>query len=202
MLRHSNTLDPKKTVLLVVDVQERFRSLIAEFESMVKGCVKLVCTFRLLDLPILVTEQYPKGLGSTVPELKAALEVKGSTPRASVASSESSGEPLVLEKSTFSSYGCEALPSKLEVTGARSVLVCGIEAQVCVNQSVHDLLSAGYSVQVAVDAVQSRHLLDRDIALRKMEQSGAVLTTAEMAAFELLRDAKHPRFKEVQALFK
>lgn len=157
----------------------------AEFESMVKGCVKLVRTFRLLDLPILITEQYPKGLGPTVPELMAALE-----------------GVLALEKTTFSSYGCAGLPSKLEGTGARSVLVCGIETQVCVNQSVHDLLAAGYSVQVAVDAVQSRNPLDREVALRKMERSGAILTTAEMAAFELLRDAKHPRFKEVQALFK
>ena len=166
-----------------------------EFEPMVKGCVKLVRAFRLLGLPILVTEQYPKGLGSTVHELKAVLEGKGP------AGDGSTGAP-VLEKTAFSSYGCEGLPSKLEGTGARSVLVCGIETQVCVNQSVHDLLAAGYSVQVAVDAVQSRSALDREVALRKMEKSGAVLTTAEMAAFELLRDAKHPKFKEVQALFK
>ena len=188
--RHPNTLDPEKTALLVVDVQERFRAVMTDFDPMVKGCVRLVRTFRLLELPVLVTEQYPKGLGPTVQELKAAF------------SSERSADPILLEKTSFSSYGCEGLPSKLEGTGARSVLVCGIEAHVCVNQSVHDLLAAGYAVEVAIDAVQSRSPIDREAAFRKMERSGAVLTTVEMAAFELLRDAKHPKFKEVQALYK
>jgi nicotinamidase-related amidase len=152
---------------------------------MLAGCVRLVKAFRALDLPILVTEQYPKGLGSTVPELRAAL-APGAIP----------------EKTAFSSYGCAGLPEALRATGARCVLACGIETHVCVNQSVHDLLAAGYAVHVAADAVESRRASDREAGLRKMERSGAVLTSCEMAAFELLRDAKHPRFKEVQALFK
>jgi nicotinamidase-related amidase len=82
------------------------------------------------------------------------------------------------------------------------VLVCGIETHVCVSQTVHDLLQRGFFVQVAVDAVESRKALDRELALGKMERSGAILTTTESAAFELLEDARNPKFREVQALFK
>ncbi len=185
MPRHPRLLDPKATALLVIDVQERFRSAIAEFDSMAAGCAKLVRAFRLLGLPVLVTEQYPKGLGHTVAEVKEAL-----------------GPAEIPEKTAFSSMGCAGVPERLQALGAQSILACGIETHVCVQQTVHDLLAAGYPVQVAVDAVQSRHAADREVALRRMEAAGAVLTTTEMAAFELLADARHPRFKEVQALFK
>jgi nicotinamidase-related amidase len=185
MIRHKSLLDPRASALLVVDVQERFRSVMADFESMLAGCVRLARAFRLLDLPILATEQYPKGLGHTAPELRDAL-----------------GGGSIPEKSAFSSYGCGAIPEALRSTGAKSVLVCGIETHVCISQSVHDLLAAGYSVHVAADAVASRHALNREVALTRMTEAGAILTTSEMAAFELLVDAKHPKFKEVQALFK
>lgn len=183
--RHPHLLDPRATALLVVDVQERFRSVIPEFGPMAAACACLVRAFRLLELPVFLTEQYPKGLGRTVPEVKAAV-----------------GEAEIPEKTAFSSFGCAGFPEKLSASGARVVLLCGIEAHVCVSQTAHDLLAAGYQVQVAVDAVQSRRASDREVAFRKMERAGAVLTTSELAAFELLVDAKHPKFKEVQALFK
>ena len=182
--RHPNMLDVSDTVLLVIDVQERFRSVQKSFDTMLAGCVKLVKTFRALDLPIIVTEQYPKGLGKTVEEL---TEVLGSI------------QPL--PKTVFSSYGCAGVPEQIESSKARKVLVCGIETHVCVNQTVHDLLAAGYRVQVAVDAVESRHTMDRELALRRMEAAGAVLTSTEAAAFELMVDAKHAKFREVQALY-
>ena len=188
--RHPNVLDPGSTALLIVDVQERFRSAIPEFDVMAAGCVRLARAFRLLGLPVIVTEQYPKGLGRTVHEIESALR------------EGPAGAATTLEKSSFSSYGCAGVPEKLRELRVCSVLVCGIETHVCVNQTVHDLLRVQYSVHVAADAVRSRHALDHASALRKMERSGAVLTTAEMAAFELMRDAKHPRFKEVQGLFK
>jgi nicotinamidase-related amidase len=173
------------TALLVIDVQETFRSVMKEFDTMVAGCVRLVKTFRTLELPILVTEQYPKGLGSTVSELKNVL-----------------GPVTILEKTAFSSYRCVGLSEQLSRIMARGILICGIETQVCVSQTVHDLLAAGYRVHVAADAVESRHTMDREMALRKMEASGAILTTTEAAAFELLADAKNPKFKEVQSFFK
>ena len=105
-------------------------------------------------------------------------------------------------KTCFSSCGSDGVSARLIELRTRQVLVCGIEAHVCVSQTVHELLQRGLGVHVAVDAVASRHVLDRDVALSKMERAGAVLTTAEAAAFELLEDAKHPRFKEVQAFYK
>lgn len=183
--RHPNVLDPEATTLLVVDVQERFRPVMQDFDAMLAGCVRLVRTFRLLERPILITEQYPKGLGSTVPELREAL-----------------GEGAIPEKTAFSSMGCEGLPASLRETGAQDVLVCGIEAHVCVNQTVHDLLAQGYGVHVAVDAVASRDPRNAELALAKMQRSGALSTSSEMAAFELMVDARHAAFKQVQALFR
>lgn len=183
--RHPRLLDASDTALLVVDVQERFRTVMEGFDAMVAGCRRLIQTFRALDLPIWATEQYPKGLGKTVPELKELLEPV-SPP----------------EKTVFSSYGCAELARSISDSRVRTLLVCGIETHVCVSQTVHDLLGAGYRVHVATDAVESRHRHNREIALRKMEQSGAVLTTTEMAAFELMVDAKHERFREIQSLYK
>lgn len=183
--RHPNVLEAQTACLLVVDVQERFRQVMGGFDALVQGCVRLTRAFNILGLPVVVTEQYPKGLGHTVDELREVL-----------------GNVEAIEKSTFSSCGCAEVPERIAELGARQILLCGIEAHVCVNQTVHDLLHRELSVHLAVDAVASRKTSDRDVALRKMEGAGAILTSVEMAAFELLVDSKHPRFKEVQALFK
>jgi len=183
--RHPNVLSPDEAFLVVIDVQERFRSVQKDFERMLAGSIRLAQAFRLLELPILVTEQYPEGLGHTVRELEDVL-----------------GESHALPKTCFSSCGSEEFSRRLRELGRRQALVCGIETHVCVSQTVHDLLQSGFTVQVAADAVESRNPLDREVALRRMERSGAILTTSEAAAFELLGDAKSPKFKEVQALFK
>lgn len=183
--RHPRVLVESEACLLVVDVQERFRSIIENFDQMAGTCVKLVRTFRALDRPVLVTEQYPKGLGKTVTELADLL-----------------GDTRAVEKTCFSSCGPDAIAARLGEVGGRHVVVCGIEAHVCVSQTVHDLLQMGWLPHVIVDAVSSRRSLDREQALRKMESSGAVLTTAEAAAFELMRESNHPRFKEIQSFFK
>ncbi len=182
---HPNVLSADEAFLVVIDVQERFRSLQKDFGRMLAAAVRLTRACRLLDVPILVTEQYPKGLGHTVPELEEAL-----------------GERRAFTKTCFSSCGSEEFSQSLRALGRRQALVCGIEAHVCVSQTVHDLLQSGFRVQVAVDAVESRNPIDREVALHRMERSGAILTTSEAAAFELLSDAKNPKFKEVQAMFK
>ena len=183
--RHPHLLDASKAALFVIDVQKAFRPVMGGFEAMLAGCIRLVKTFHALDLPIFVTEQYPKGLGNTVDELKMAL-----------------GTTDVPEKTVFSAYGCTGLPELIAESQAKQIVVCGIETHVCVNQTVHDLLADGYQVFVAVDAVESRHEMNFEWALRKMERSGASMTTSEMAAFELMKDAKHEKFKEIQSLFK
>jgi nicotinamidase-related amidase len=183
--RHPQVLSADEAFLVVIDVQERFRSVQKDFARMLEAAVRLTKACRLLDVPVLVTEQYPKGLGRTVRELTEAL-----------------GENEAFTKTCFSSCGSDEFSLKLSELGRRQALVCGIETHVCVSQTVHDLLQSGFTVHVAVDAAESRHPLDREVALRRMERSGAILTTSEAAAFELLRDAANPKFKEVQALFK
>jgi nicotinamidase-related amidase len=190
-MTHPNVLDAGNTALIVVDVQERFRTAMGGFDAMAAACARLVRAARILGLPVFVTEQYPKGLGRTVPEIIEAL-----------GGHVSHGEAGIPEKTLFSSLGCAGLEGRIRGAGVRAALVCGIETHVCVSQTVHDLLALGYAVHVAADAVESRHPANREAGLRKMERSGAVLTSSEMAVFELLRDARHPRFKEVQALFK
>ena len=182
--------DAAHCALLVVDVQEKFRPVIEDFDELAASCTRLVRVFRLLRLPVLATEQYPRGLGLTVEPLRSEL----------VAAAPSGDVP---DKSAFSAFGCDAVREELNALGTRSVVVCGIEAHVCVSQTVHDLLDAAYATYVAVDAVRSRDMRRRDgrLALRRAAARGAVLSTSEALAFELMRDARHPAFTDVQRLF-
>ena len=186
--KHPGLLRADAACLIVVDIQERFRAVMADANALIGVSVRLVKTFRALELPIIVTEQYPKGLGHTVEELREALGDEASTHT----------------KTCFSSCGSDEVCSRLVEQRISQALVCGIEAHVCVSQTVHDLIQRGLSVHVAVDGVASRiaHDHDRDVALSRMARAGAVLTTSEAAAFELLEDARHPKFKQVQALYK
>jgi nicotinamidase-related amidase len=141
----------------------------------------LVQGARTLGIPVVVTEQYPKGLGHTVPELTEHLD---------------GVEPL--EKVTFSATGADGF----DLGGRDQALVCGIESHVCVSQTAHDLLDRGVEVHVARDAVSSRTDENRELGLHKMEASGAVLTSVETALFELLGRAGGEEFKTVQGLIK
>jgi nicotinamidase-related amidase len=166
----------ERAALVVVDVQEGFRSY-ACFAGVVSACAKLVAAARILDIPATASEQYPKGLGHTVPEV--GLE-----------------DELRIEKSVFSVARAE----RFNLWGAEQAIVCGIEAHVCVSQSVHDLLERGVEVHVPADAVGSRHDIDYQRGLERMERAGAVVTTVEAALFEMLECAGTPEFKAVQKL--
>jgi nicotinamidase-related amidase len=134
---------------------------------------------------VLVTEQYPKGLGHTVPEVSRHLD---------------GIEPV--EKLCFSAADAEEFSARLRESGRQQVLLCGIESHVCVNQTADDLLAAGHAVHVARDAVSSRSEQNRELGLHKMEAAGAVLTSVETALFELLGAAGTAEFKEIQKLVK
>jgi nicotinamidase-related amidase len=166
----------ERAALVVVDVQEAFRAY-QSFEEVAGACAKLVEAARILDLPAIVSEQYPKGLGHTAPEV--GLD----------------GEPLI-EKTVFSAARAEGF----DLCGREQAVVCGIETHVCVSQTVHDLLARGVDVHVPADAVGSRHTLDYERALERLERAGAVVTTVEAALFELLERAGTPEFKAVQKL--
>jgi nicotinamidase-related amidase len=176
-------LDRSRAALAVIDVQEAFRPAVLDFEQVAANVAVLVEGARILDLPVLVTEQYPRGLGKTVPEVEAHLE---------------GIEPF--EKVCFSALDADGFPARL--ADRDQVLLCGIEAHVCVNQTAEDLLMAGKEVHVVQDAVSSRTAANRDLGLHKMEHDGAVLTSVETALFELLRAAGTPEFKRIQALVK
>jgi nicotinamidase-related amidase len=176
----SRVLEPDKTTLVIVDVQEGFREAVGEFEQVAHNAGVLLQGARIIGLPVVVTEQYPKGLGSTVPEVGEHLD-----------------ETTPLEKLDFSA--CRANGFELESDQA---LVCGIEAHVCVEQTVQDLLDRDVEVHVAADAVTSRTALNRRLGLEKMERSGAWVTSTEMALFELVGRAGTDEFKRIQALVK
>ena len=169
-------LERERAALVVVDVQEGFRGY-ASFEQVAGACAKLIEAARILGLPVLVSEQYPRGLGSSAPELGLREE-----PR--------------IEKRVFSAARAEGFDLK----GRSQAVVCGIEAHVCVSQTVHDLLRGGVEVHVPADAVGSRHVLDYERGLERLEQAGAVVSTVESALFELLESAEAPEFKAVQGL--
>jgi nicotinamidase-related amidase len=169
-------LDRKRATLVVVDVQEGFRPY-ASFLGVADACAKLVQAARILDLPRVVSEQYPKGLGHTAPEVGLDLE----TP---------------IEKSVFSAARADGFDLK----GRDQAVVCGIETHVCVSQTVQDLLGRGIEVHVPADAVGSRHTIDYERGLERLERAGAVVTTVEAALFELLERAGTPEFKAVQKL--
>jgi nicotinamidase-related amidase len=169
-------LERDRTALVVVDVQEGFRSY-ASFAGVAGACAKLVQAARMLELRTLVSEQYPKGLGHSAPELGL-------------------GEEPLIEKTVFSAVRAEGF----DLGGAEQAIVCGIEAHVCVSQTVHDLLADGIEVHVPADAVGSRHEIDYRYGLERMERAGAVVSTVEAALFELLEHAGTPEFKAIQKL--
>jgi nicotinamidase-related amidase len=178
-------LERDRAALVVVDVQEAFRPAVIDFDRIASNVALLVQGSRVLDLPVLVTEQYPKGLGHTVPEVARHLD---------------SVEPI--QKVCFSAAESDQFDAALTECGRQQVLLCGIESHVCVSQTADDLLAGGREVHVARDAVSSRTAENRELGLHKMERSGAVVTSVEAALFELLRAAGTPEFKQIQRLIK
>jgi nicotinamidase-related amidase len=173
-------LDANRTTLVVVDVQEGFRKAIPDFERVAKATATLIEGAEAIGVPIVITEQYPRGLGETAAEVAEHLP-EGTEP---------------LEKLVFSAAEAEGF----DLGGRDQALVCGIETHVCVNQTVLDLLESGVDVQVAEDAVGSRSDENKRVGLHKMEGAGAVLTSVETALFELLGRAGTDEFKRVQRL--
>lgn len=173
-------LDPERAALVVIDVQEAFRKAIPGFDAIASATATLIRGAEALDVPVLVTEQYPKGLGETVPEVADHLP-EGVTP---------------IEKTVFSAAAADGF----DLAGRNQAIVCGIETHVCVNQTVLDLLDRDVEVHVVADAVGSRSEENRALGLSKAERAGAWTTSVETALFELLGRAGGERFKSVQKL--
>lgn len=172
------------TVLFVIDLQDKLLPAIHEGEAVVAAANRLIRAARLLGVPLLATEQYPAGLGPTCTAVR-----------------ETWGDVKAVEKLRFS--GCvDEVMAALADYDRPCVLITGVEAHVCVQQSVLDLLRRGYAPIVCADAVSSRRAFDRDIALERMRDAGAVITTSESAIFELLGQAGTDEFKQVLKIVK
>ena len=182
----SRLLSVDTSVLLVVDIQEKFIPVIQDCDRLFSKTETLMKAAKLLNVPVLVSEQYPVGLGQTAPSLKACLP----------------DDAIYYAKTTFGCLATPALNEAIAKLGRPQIIVCGFETHVCVNQTVHQLLEQGFQVHLVEDAIASRVEENREIALRKMEQSGAIPSSVEMVLFELLRDAKHPEFKTLLSLIK
>lgn len=179
-------IDRNHTILAVIDVQERMMPAIDGHETVLANVLRLVRGSALLGLPMLVTEQYPKGLGAT---LAAVREAMGEWYRP-------------LEKTSFSACGDLMFRSQLEIAGKQKVIVCGVETHVCVYQTARDLRNLGYDVEIAGDAVGSRSERNYSIALERMGRMGIGITSVEMALFDMMEDSTIPEFKAVQELVK
>ncbi len=175
-------LDRSTACVVVVDVQERLTPVMWNFASIEKYCRAMILAARELGMPVLATEQYPKGLGATIASIREALPAA----------------PLV--KMHFSCGADPAFVQALAATGRKQVIVVGIETHVCVFQTVRDLIGLGYEVSVCADAVTSRFEEHRRVALEQIRDLGAVVTSAETAIFDLLHLCGTPEFKRISAL--
>ncbi len=188
-----DTLSPRREAacLVVVDVQENLaRAMPADtFPRVTRNLVLLATAARTLGLPVLLTEQYPKGLGRTIGPVAEALAARG-TP------------PSPIEKLDFACTAVPAFREALAASGRRTVVLTGLESHVCVLQTALGLLESGYAVHVPADAVASRAAANRQVGLDLMSRAGAVVTSTETVVFQLLGRAGTPEFKALAPLVK
>lgn len=178
-------IEKQDTVAVVVDIQERLFPHIHENEQLLKNVTSLINGLRLLDIPLLVTEQYAKGLGPTIPGVAEAL-----------------GEYRAIEKMAFSCCDESRFQTELQKLGRKNIVLMGIEAHVCVLQTSLDLLAAGYQPVVIADCISSRSMEDKQIALQRLQAEGALISSCESILFELCRVAGTEVFKGISRLVK
>lgn len=186
MKKHPSILERQRAALAIIDMQEAFRVPIADFGDVASRIAVMTEACKILGVPIIITEQYPKGLGHTATEI--ALQLPENI------------EPI--EKLAFSACGAQEFDTRLRERHVEQVIVCGIEAHICVSQTTHDLLQLGYQVHLLSDAITARLPHNREIGLNKMQRAGAMVSSIEMALFEMLRSAEAEEFKAIQRLIK
>lgn len=184
-MRNERLLSAQDAVLLIIDVQESFRKQLKDLDLLTRNITILAEAAKILKVPVLVTEQYPQGLGKTIAEISACL-----------------GEHKFFEKNAFSCCRATGFMEQMETHERKQVIVCGIEAHVCVSQTVHELIANGYTAHVVRDAIASRAERNLNAGWEKMISSGAIPTSVEMALFEMLAESGTEQFKAVQRLVK
>ncbi len=174
----------KDTVLVVIDVQDAFRTAIFEMGRVAENCSKLVKAFKIFNVPLIHTEQYPQGLGLTIPELKVLFEEKP------------------IEKMEFSCFKNKAFKERLKSISVKKLVICGLEAHVCVLQTALDGIKEGYEVYLVEDATSSRKQSDWKTAAERAQQSGVYRVSTEMIIFQLMDRAGTEEFKEIQEIIR
>lgn len=175
----------ENTIGIVIDIQERLLPVMHEAEMVVENSCKLIEGLNELGLHIIVTQQYTKGLGPTVPEI--AERIKGFSP---------------IEKTSFSCYKEPAFVEALEEEDSMNILICGIESHVCVLQTAVDLKDAGYRPIIVFDCTSSRKLMDKNLALERFRHEGIMVASYESILFELTKNAKSSHFKAISKIVK
>lgn len=178
-------LNRTNTVLVIIDVQEKLMPVIDGAKGVVRNVERLVRGAAILTIPVIVTEQYVKGLGPTVAPIREAL-----------------ADYRPIEKDCFSAHGCPAFTAQLAALERRQILVAGVETHVCVYQTVVDLIAAGFEVTLVADALSSRTVENKEIALKRMISEGAKLSSTEMALFELTGVSATDEFRSISRLIK
>ncbi len=178
-------LERTDTALILIDLQVKLARVIHQREALIANCLKLIAGCQVLDVPIIVTEQNPAGLGATVPEAAELLAPL---------------EPIT--KLSFSCCGEPAFVHAIEGLGRKQLLLAGMETHVCVYQTAADLAARGHLVHLVTDAVSSRDPADKDVGLRKIRAAGGEITSVETALFELLKVAEGDAFKQILRIVK
>ncbi len=180
-----NVLNPDNSLFLIIDVQEKLVNALDK-DVIVKRVSNIAKSAKLLNIPVIVTEQYPKGLGKTVENV----------------SNELSEDVAVFEKVSFNALDTEGVLDKIKSYGKNQIVICGIETHICVHQTTAALLREGFEVYVVKDACASRNKYEFKQGIELMATNGAKVTCTEIVLFEWLKTAKNPHFKEIQALIK
>lgn len=178
-------LNIEDSIILMIDVQEKLVKVANSGNETANNAEKIINAGNILNIPKIVTEQYPKGLGNTIENISNLVSITD-----------------IYEKTYFSALKHEIIKLRLRTFQKKQVIIFGIETHICVLQTVEDLLNIGYEVYVITDASSSRSPENHKIGLNYMQQLGARLVTTEIALFQLLKGSKHEKFKEVQALIK
>lgn len=179
-------LNQETALFLIIDIQGKLLNAQFEKDKVQKNTEILAEAAKILGIPVVVSEQYPKGLGSTIDEVKSKLPE----------------DAKFVEKTCFNCTLVDGFNDIVKNSGKKQIVVTGMETHICVHQTVDSLLAQGYEVHVVYDAVTSRKEWEYKMGLKRMKNAGAIPTCTETVLFELLKDAKHPDFKAVQALIK
>lgn len=174
------------TILVMIDIQEKFTSVISEIDTVIENTNILLKAAEILKIPILMTEQYPKGLGSTTTRIHVPAEV----------------ESRKIEKLAFSCFDSEDFVACLQELGRKTIVLCGIETHICILKTALHGLKEGYQVHVVADATSSRELQDKSLSIARMRQSGVFIVTTEMLLFQLLKVAGTDTFRRIYELIK